>query len=250
MVPDAAKLVALIVLLYGSTSVRLLYADEAVLWLARRGFRLRLATGFLRVGGRSPLLLNPLDPLTPAYRGHWGGPTSTAGAGTAMTQHREACRRLAPLVAVVAVLVLLALPLALLFGSPLAVLACAGLAYLAAGLSLLGLWRARQAFALSPRGFAKLAFENLVCLPFAPGLIRQLCAAAPWPGDLGNAVAAWPEPARQAALATLCQGIDAQHALYDEEHPRAGDLRAYRDRLTQRSAPPATLSLSTERTTP
>ena len=202
--------------LYLVDSVLLLYFDEGVLTPAgRRGWRVRFATDKLHVMGRGVFLPNPLLPHRPLFRLAWRFPTPRGTASPHWAARGALFRPLAPAVWGMAVALFAVLPLGLFRLGDAAVLAAVALFYvsLLAGLAWAGFKRAR--LGLTPGRFAMLAFECVVCPPFALNLVRKISAAMPILEDLVRAARALQAPqdwdvARRKFVARLDEEIEAE----------------------------------------
>ena len=202
--------------LYLVDSVLLLYFDEGVLTLAgRRGWRVRFATDKLHVMGRGVFLPNPLLPHRPLFRLAWRFPTPRGQASPHWAARRALFRPLAPAVWGMAAGLFVLLPLGLFRLGDAAVLVAALLFYMSllVGLAWCAFNRAR--LGLTPGRFAVLAFECLVCPPFALNLVRKISSAMPILEDLVRAARALQAPqdwdaARREFVARLDEEIEAE----------------------------------------
>jgi hypothetical protein len=202
--------------LYLVDSVLLLCFDEGVLMPAgRRGWRVSFATDKLHVMGRGVFLPNPLLPQRPLFRLAWRFPTPGGAPSPHWAARRALLRPLAPPVWGMFAALFVLLPLGLFRLGDAAVLAAAALFYtsLLVGLAWTGLNRARCG--LTPGRFAMLAFECLVCPPFALNLVRKISTAMPVHEDLVRAARALQAPrdwdaARREFVARLDQEIEAE----------------------------------------
>ncbi|MBL8325901.1 MAG: hypothetical protein JNJ89_13200 [Rubrivivax sp.] len=250
--PSEALLAALIIGLYLKDSLLLLAPDEAVLvrglgghWHAGFGAR-----GY-KLAGREPYLANPLTPHAPVVRLRWRmtGPApdpGVAGEGAAADGAGAAALRLVPV------------PLArlapfawaswlLLFGLiPAAVLAQWGVTFvlwalaalyasIAAALAML--WPLRGPLGLSQRAYALLAFECLVCPPYAANIVRRAAAARTVPDDfVALAGQLLPAAARAQVRRECLARIDEQLEAFDEGDAAAEQLRRARVHFAAGSA--------------
>ncbi len=170
-------LVLLIVALFLKDCVLMLHTDEAVLVRAMGG---RWRPGFgarsWRLSGREPYLANPVLPHEPVVRLRWHlEPTGVGGAATRSVSVPREIVGMAPWVWLTWLILFLLLPATLLSSVPhVTVLTAVALLYLSIVLSLLVVWRGRQAMQLQPRAFSLLAFECLVCPPYAANMVRKL----------------------------------------------------------------------------
>lgn len=243
MIPVEFELALLIVALYASTCIAFVYADEGVLVRVFGGFDLRIADERIRIAGRSLLLLNPLTPMFPAFRGRWGDADAIAATSDLPVRVADACaasRALAPFVGAVALCVVLGLPAALLSGGAVRAIPLALLAYITIAAMLLRLWFLRARFALDGRKFALVAFESLACPPFAAGIVRRLSLALPLEGDLATYIPLLASARRvraDAAMESRCTEFASFRA---EDAPALARLEAYRARLATFAVPAST----------
>ena len=98
------------------------------------------------------------------------------------------------------------------------------------------LWSAfnRAKYGLSGRRFAGLAFESLICPPFALNLIRKISAAMPVEEDLVTAARRLQRPGdwnatRMEFVARLDEEIEGE----DQDSERAAVLKDYRQKLIE-----------------
>lgn len=245
MLSAEIEIVLLIVALYASTCVVFVYANEGVLARAWSGLDLRISEGRLRVFGRSPLLLNPLAPMWPAFRGTWGDAGALADDPRLPPRVADAItasRTLAPYVAVVALCVVVGIPAALLFAGAARAIPLALLAYVAVAVMLVRLWFLRRRFALDGLKFALVAFESIACPPFAAGVVRRLSLAMPLADDLATYLAQTPVERRTRFIAQLdarCEELASFHA---DDSPRRNRIDAYRARIATLAVSPQSAS--------
>lgn len=232
MIPVELEIVLLILALYGSTCVAFVYANEGVLGRVFDGIDIRIAADRVRIVGRSPIVLNPFAPMFPAFRGRWGDPDAIAAGPELPPRVADAIaasRALAPFAIVVALLVVFAIPVALLAGGAARAIPVALLAYLAVVALLVRLWLLRRRFALDGLKFALVAFESIACPPFAAGIVRRLTLAIPLEGDLASYLPRLRTERRArvvAELAMRCGEMASFHADESPERVRLGDYNA------------------------
>lgn len=235
MISSELEVALLIVALYASTCVTFVYANEGVLQRVFRGVRLRVADDRVRVMGRSPIWLNPLTPMFPAFRGQWGRVEATGVASrlpARMSEVMAASEILTPYVFVVFVYAIIGTPAALLLVGAAKALPMVGLAYLAAVVLVLRVWFLRDRFALNGRKFALLAFESVVCLPFSAGMVRRLSLSVLLEEDLASCVADMPVAARAQAIAVLAARCEDMAGFYADGSPETMRLSRYRAHLS------------------
>lgn len=202
--------------LYLCDSALLLYFDEGILAPAGRGrWRVLFASDKFRLMGRGLFLPNPLLPHRPVFRLGWRFPSPGRAVDAQWPARRALFRPLAPAVWAMSLALFVVLPLGLFrLGEP-ALLAAVVMLYasIAAALVWTGLNRGR--LGVPARRFAVLAFESLVCPPFALNLVRRLSSAMPIGEDLVRAARALQAPhdwdaSRLEFIARLDEEIDCE----------------------------------------
>ncbi len=190
MLATEAAVMLLVFALYLQDSLLLLYDNEAVFEARGKGlYRAHLGLRAFHLGGRNPLLPNPLTPWRPMFRVSWDA--SPSALEPAPVQHNAIERAarggsiagwgLIPL----GVLLFAGLPLCLYFNVGWApFLTLVGVMYSCAIAILWSLWRKRSELALDRKRFALLCFESLICLPCALNLVRKSSLRVPLRGDL------------------------------------------------------------------
>ncbi len=232
-------LMALAAALYAWDSALLLYANEGLLaprdrdrWALHLGSTLRLA-------GRELYLPSPLTLHRPLFRLAWSF-EAPAGGDARWSERRAAYRPLAPFVWAMAAALFVLLPLGLFsrLGEPMLIAALA-LLYLNIVAALA--WTALRARSLgiAPRRLAAIAFELLVCPPFALNLVRRLSLEVPVGEDLVAAARRLQAPADWPASRALF-AARLEDALLDEAEgsPRAAALGRYRSLLLAEEGTP------------
>lgn len=232
-------LMALAAALYVWDSALLLYANEGLLTpRGRDGWALELGST-LRLAGRELYLPSPLTLHRPLFRLAWSFEAPAAG-DPGWSARRAAFRPLAPLVWGMAAALFVLLPLGLFsrFGEPMLIAALA-LLYLdiLAALAWAALRRTR--LGIAPKRLAALAFELLVCPPFALNLVRRLSLEIPIGEDLIAAARRlqgadeW-----QASRALFAARLDDALLDESEDSPRAAALGRYRNLLLAEEGTP------------
>lgn len=260
--PAEALLAALIVGLYLKDSLLLLAPDEAVLV---RGLGGRWHAGFgargYKLAGREPYLANPLTPHAPVYRLRWcmtseapdpgvardgaagggaaGGGAAVDGAeGAALRLAPASLARLAPFAWACWLLLFAVIPGAVLaqWGVTFVLWALVAL-YAGIAVALALLWSLREPLGLSARACALLAFECLVCPPYAANIVRRAAAARTVSDDFVALAGQLLPPAAQAQMRRECLArIDEQLEALDDGGATAEQLRRARVRFAPRSA--------------
>jgi len=226
-------LIALAAGLYLYDSARLLYYNEGVLVSRRGGWLVKFGWRAFRIRGKEIFLPHPLFPHRATFRLPW----SVEAAGGASTRDWAAlARRFRPLVAFVwgmatALFVLLPLGLFSRLGEKM-ILAAAVILYLNIAAALVWIALHRAELELSRRRLAALAFESLVCSPFALNLVRKISSEMALSDDLMAAARGLQgERDWSATRAQFIARIDEELEAEDEESERASKLRRYRGQL-------------------
>lgn len=220
--------------LYLYDSALLLYRDEGVVsTVGRTGWAVRFGSG-IQIRSRYLFIPSPLMPHRPIFRLAWKPQTDAAGERR-WTERRTLFEPLFPLVwgMLVSIFVLLPLALFLRLGDAV-LLAVLALLYLHI-LALLG-WIAlkRLSFGLTGRRYAALAFEALICSPFALNLVRKISAEMPVDENLVSAARRlqkaqdW-ESSRRQILARIDEELDFEA----EESVRSSALRTLKAELAR-----------------
>lgn len=235
MISSELGIILLIFVLYGSTSVVFLYANEGTLERVIGGIRIQIGSDSMRIVGRSPALLNPLTPMYPAFRGRWGNAHEIAegpGLRSRVAEAINASNVLAPYVIAVALYAVVGIPAALLFGGPLRAVPVALLAYLATVAMLVRLWFLREEFSLTRKQFAVVAFESILCLPFGAGVVRRLSLMIPIVDDLASFTGDMQANQRIDAITILRRRCAEVQNFYSEGSDGFLRLKAYGEQLT------------------
>jgi hypothetical protein len=220
--------------LYLYDSALLLYRDEGVVsTVGRARWTVRFGSGY-QIRGKYLFIPSPLMPHRPIFRLVWK-PETGAAADDRWTERRTLFEPLIPLVWGILVSIFVLLPLGLFLRLGDAMLLCAiALLYLNI-LALLG-WIAlkRVSFGLTGRRFAALAFEALICSPFALNLVRKISAEMPVDENLVDAARRlqkaddWAASRRQ-ILARIDEELDFE----DEESGRTSALKTLKADLAR-----------------
>ena len=220
--------------LYLYDSALLLYRDEGVVSVVGRdGWAVRFGPG-IQIRGRYLFIPSPVTPHRPLFRLVWKPETAVAG-DRRWTERRTLFEPLIPMVWGMLVSIFVLLPAGLFFRLGDAML-LAAIAFLYLNiLALLG-WISlkRASFGLTGRRFAALAFEALICSPFALNLVRKISAEMPVDENLVDAARRlqkahhW-EASRRQILARIDEELDFE----DEESGRASALKLLRAELAR-----------------
>jgi hypothetical protein len=181
---DEVLLMLLVAGLYLYDSGLLLFCNEGILVPVRKGWRIRFGLREPRIAGKELFLPAPWLLHRPMYRLSWQfeGANVREGVPEPDAMH-DAPPILVLLVWSIAMVLFLLLPLGFFtsLGSRI-LIAAAGLLYLSIILALVYLWACREAMKLTRKQIGKLAFEYLICPPFALNLIRAVSLSQP-PGE-------------------------------------------------------------------
>jgi hypothetical protein len=220
--------------LYLYDSALLLYRDEGVVsTVGRAGWAVRFGSG-IQIRGRYLFMPSPLMPHRAIFRLVWK-PETTVAADRRWTERRTLFEPLMPLVwgMLVSIFVLVPAVLFLRLGDAMLL---AAIAFLYLNILVLLGWIAlkRASFGLTGRRFAALAFEALVCSPFALNLVRKISAEMPVEENLVDAAKRlqkthdW-EASRRQIVARIDEELDFE----DEESGRASALKMLRAELAR-----------------
>ena len=221
--------------LYLYDSALLLYGDEGVMLPAgRQRWVVSFGTG-IQIRGRNLFIPSPFLPHRPVFRLVWTPPSGIAPCERSWTDRRKLFEPLAPLVWGMFVSLFVLVPLGLFsrLGEQM-VLAGIALLYLNI-LAVLG-WLAvkRAAFRIGGRRLGALAFEALICSPFALNLVRKLSTEMPVDEDLVDAARRlqkaedW-DASRKQIIAKIDEELDFE----SEESGRALALKTLKDELAR-----------------
>jgi hypothetical protein len=220
-------LMALAIGLYLYDSTVLLYFDEGIVLRAGRGWLVRFGSSNVRLMGKDLFLPNPLLPHRPLYRLSWRIPALPSGADGDWAARRALFRGLAPMIWGVALAFFVLLPAGLFsrLGVPL-LLAALALLYLSILAASCWLAFHRASLRLPAKTLVLLAFECVVCPPFALNLVRKVSLAMPVAEDLAVAARTLQAPAdwdatRLELIKRLEEEIDGE-----EEHSERAALLA------------------------
>lgn len=226
-------LIAAMIGLYLYDSAQLLFCNEAVLVPAgKNGWAVGFGSGRLCIRGKELYIPNPLRIHQPQFRLSWEFERDKEPSGQ-WQPLRRALSPLTPLVWIMAIALFVFFPLGFFtrLGDLWLLLALAAL-FSSILVALTWLWFHRKELQLSGKRFAGLAFESLVCPPFALNLIRHVTMAMPVEEDLASAArrlqsrANW-QQTRGQMIARLTSEIECA----DDESERYALLHARRQSL-------------------
>ncbi|MCP5265721.1 MAG: hypothetical protein H6934_06400 [Burkholderiaceae bacterium] len=202
--------------LYLYDSAQLLYCNEAVLIPAgKRDWKAGFGSANFSVLGRELYVPNLLLIHRPLFRLSWSFERS-GGPSEPWEPAHGAFLPLAPLVWNIAIALFVLLPLGFFtYLGDFALLPALLLLYANMLLALGWIWFHRRNFQLSGKGFASLAFECLICPPFALNLVRRVGLGMPVREDLVSAArrlqreADWAQT-RDRLIARLANEIESE----------------------------------------
>ncbi|MBI4988462.1 MAG: hypothetical protein HZC23_06520 [Rhodocyclales bacterium] len=218
--------------LYVYDSALLLRGNEGILFPRRsNGWGVSFGSRNFQIMGKEPFLPNPFLPHRPLFRLSWkfeGAPLSEA-----CDPPRGAFMALAPWVWIMAISLFVLFPLG--FFSRLGdrmLLMGIGSLYLSILVALVLLWHKREQLSISHRRFAALAFESLICPPFALNMIRHVSVSIPVAEDLVIAARRLQKPSHWHATCAGCLArLDSEIECEEEGTERMCLLQAHRRRL-------------------
>lgn len=212
--------------LYLYDSALLLFHNEIVLEARRRGYRVS-AGGALEFGGRHLYLPNPCCPHRPLIRVGWQAGESPDRRGARGNRTRLALSVIAPWTWLLLGLFFVALPCALWIGTNVLLLGWLALTYAVVAAMLLHVNFHRKALNLSQRAVIALAFDVLLCSPFAINTIRKISLRQIAPG-LRSVAAARLSPAENAALTRILrERIQVSLGFVEPDSDASDALHAY-----------------------
>lgn len=173
MLHDQWLLMGGVVGLYLYDSALWLFHNEIVLEARRRNYHVS-GGGILEFGGRHLFLPNPCCPHRVLVRLSWSAVESSDRRGTRWIRTRLALSVIARWTWMLLGLFFVGLPCALWVGTNAVLLSWLVLTYLVIGAMLMQVYRYRKALNLSRRAVIALAFDALLCAPFAINTIRKI----------------------------------------------------------------------------
>jgi len=219
--------------LYLYDSVLLLFHDEVVLE-ARRGNCLVSGGTAMEFRGRHLFLPNPLCPHRPLMRLNWRA-DEAADNGTPSTRRRRtrlALSVIAPWTWLLLGLFFIGLPGALWFGTDLLLLGWLLLTYLIIVLTIGQVWRHHNALNLTGRAVVALAFDALLCAPFAINMVRKISLRQVPRPSLGVVASSMLSPAEHIQLCgILRERIQISLDFQEPDTAASRSLRAYLKRI-------------------
>jgi hypothetical protein len=221
--------------LYVYDSVLLLYGNEGVVSPSgRQNWTIHFGIG-IQIRGKNLLVPSPLLPHRPLFRLVWNANAGVAGNEHEWTERRALFEPLAPLVwgMLVSLFVLLPIGLFSRFGEPM-VLAAIALLYFNILAAVGWLILKRATFGITGRRLAMLAFEAVICSPFAVNLVRKLSAEMRVNEDLVDAARRLQKPEDwDASRRRIIARIDEELDFEDQESGRASALKTLKNELAK-----------------
>jgi hypothetical protein len=222
-------LMASVVGLYCYDASTLLYCNEGLLIpQGRNDWRMGFGSCNFRVLGKELYFPNPFQLHRPMFRLSWR--FEGADECAAWNPPGRSFPALTPTVWGMAVALFMLLPLGLStrLGDRMLLLALV-LLFANILIALSWIWFNRAIFGLSGRQFAGLAFESLICPPFALNLVQRVSMNIPVREDLVSVARRLQSPAAWAATrASLLARLDEELESEDADSARFGMLQARR----------------------
>lgn len=218
--------------LYVYDSALLLRGNEGILFPRRiNAWGVGFGSHRFQILGKEPFLPNPFLPHRPLFRLSWkfeGKPLSEP-----CNPPVGAFLALVPWVWIMAISLFVLFPLGFFsrLGDRMLLMGIASL-YLSIFVALGLLWNKREQFYLSRRRFSALAFESLICPPFALNMIRHVSVSIPVAEDLVSAARRLQDPSHWHATRAEClRRLDSEIECEEENTGRMSLLQEYRRRL-------------------
>lgn len=227
MLHDQLLLMAAVIGLYLGDSMLLLCHNEIVLQSHRGGFIVS-AGAAAELGGRHLFLPNPCCPQRMLVRLSWPDAGAPERCGSRMQRTTLALKVIAPWTWLLLGLFMLGLPCALRFGMDGVLLAWLALTYLTIVAMLLQVFRYRKALNLSRRAVLALAFDALLCAPFAINMIRKISLRQASPASLYTVASSMLSTGEKQALTRILSArIQLDLAFVDAGSAASDALHAY-----------------------
>ena len=226
---DQWWLMAGIVGLYLYDSALLLFHNEIVLEARRDGYLVSGGTA-MEFRHRRLFLPNPLCPQRPLIRMAWrvDEPIDKVPQRLPGPRVRLSLSVIAPWTWLLLGLFFVGLPTTLWFGTEQLLLGWLVLTYLAIALMLGRVWRYRKALNLTNLAVAALAFDGLLCAPFAINMVRKISLRQPHPTSLRALAAGTLSPAENTALCRILRDrIQTSLAFHESDTAASDALRGY-----------------------
>lgn len=167
-----------VVAFYVYDATTLLYVNEVVFTLTRRGWAFTCPAGSYTLKRRIPFVAGVFTPFTPRFHVYRSQP-GASGVCSSLNESRylAALRPVRLLVGCLMVLLFVVLPAVLLFASAAWLLSLFAVAYLGCLSLAILIFTKRTSFGLSKRKCVSLCAEFLLCPPFALSVIPKMSRA-------------------------------------------------------------------------
>jgi hypothetical protein len=234
MLTTEVLLMLLVTGLYLYDSALLLYANEGLLVTqGRQGWAVAFGSRHTTLRGRQLYVPNPLRPTQALFRLAWSAQQPPAGAQHGWSGQRADLARLSPAVWSLALVLFVLLPVTLFARlGDLAVVLSFSLIYLNVLLMLALLWLDRRRLALTPRHWAMIALDLLICPPFALNVVRRLSLRVNIREDFIEAARHLLAPTDWEAIRPeILARLDDEMAVEEEGSPRWAALHERRRQL-------------------
>jgi hypothetical protein len=237
---DEILLMTAIIGLYLYDSAMLLYGNQAILAATRRGkWLVEFGSSTYQVLRKDLYIPNPFLPHRAQFLLSWkleGGP---AEAEVSLAEYARSARPLGLMVWCMAMALFVLLPLGFFtrLGDPMLLIAVLVL-YASIIAALAWLWMHRGSFRLTGKKFAAIAFESVVCSPFALNLVRKVTLGVPVHEDLVSAAMRLQDAEGwDTTRATLVRRLNEKIEAEEENTDRMAALLEQRRRLTGDACP-------------
>lgn len=227
-------LLAMFAGLYLYDSSLLFSSNEAALLRRRNGtWFAGFGSNTTTLRGKEPFVPNPLLPIRPIYRLAWRIEKPDSGFVSSWEHKADELKRFVPLVWILFALAFGALPWVVIVGAgDLFVLSTFVLIYLNVIAIILLLWLRRRTLEVTDEQFAWMAFDFLICPPFALNVIRRLSLLTPVSEDFVNAAERLLGPSDwRLTRGELIARLDEEIGGEAEDSPRSVELKVRRSLL-------------------
>lgn len=216
-------------------SATLLYADELVYIKQGKGWAFACPQGNWRLGGKTLYIPNPFTPAYPLFRVHWSPAEPEPPCESPVpVEFLKALRPFCYLNALLLVLLLGIQPLILLkLGADVEFLAVLSIIYSIVLAMVILSYRRRLMLGLTRKAWIKLAFDSLLCIPYALNFTRKLTLSRSLTkAPLNFALQHFDSATLSQLGSTLHTQIDEELAFEDENSLRYKALLHYKSRIT------------------
>jgi hypothetical protein len=221
---------------YMFDSAMLLYSNELAYVQINGRWSFVYPESRRQILGKNPYIPNLLSPDSPLFRVCWSVSMSSEQheGHEALQRFLGALNLLRHFTIVLFALLIVGLPIVLFgFGTGFGFLMLLGFVYITISGMLIQTYRQREELGLSIKAFAKLAFDSLVCAPFALNLVRKITVRRPLAGDpIKLAHQIFDDATFSRLVGVLCNRVDEELEFEDKESPRYEALKDYKNQLT------------------